>query len=88
MQQWIINQFDRILMLFYLSLANVGVYDFAVKCLIPVELLMNSLHSSFYAKVVGTVMAQPTKKSSPEINRYYHGLTAFVMLLICGSILV
>lgn len=87
-QQWIINQFDRILMLFYLSLANVGIYDFAIKCLIPVELLMNSLHSSFYPKVVSTVMAQSDKSSSTEINRYYHGLTAVVMLLICGSILL
>lgn len=88
MQQWIINQFDRILMLFFLSLSSVGVYDFAIKCLIPVELLMNSLHSSFYPKVVSSLIAQPVKGSSPEINRYYHGLTAVVMLLICGSILV
>lgn len=86
-QQWIINQFDRILMLFFLALADVGVYDFAIKCLIPIELLMNSLHSSFYPKVVSAVMAQSDKGSSTEINRYYHGLTAIVMLLICGSIL-
>ena len=84
MQQWIINQFDRILMLFFLSLSSVGVYDFAIKCLIPVELLMNSLHSSFYPKVVGAVIAQPVKGSSPEINRYYHGLTASLCYLYAG----
>ena len=61
MQQWIINQFDRILMLFFLSLANVGVYDFAIKCLIPIELLMNSLHNSFYPKVVGSLMSQTSQ---------------------------
>jgi O-antigen/teichoic acid export membrane protein len=33
-------------------------------------------------------MAQDRKGSTPGINRYYHGLTAVVMLLICGSILV
>jgi O-antigen/teichoic acid export membrane protein len=33
-------------------------------------------------------MAQTKKGSTPGINRYYHGLTAVVMLLICGSILV
>ncbi|MBL0741344.1 lipopolysaccharide biosynthesis protein [Chryseolinea lacunae] len=86
-QQWVINQFDRILMLFFLTLGDVGVYDFAIKCLIPVELLMNSLHSSFYPKVVSTLIAQKEKGSVPEINRYYHGLTAVVMLLVCGSIL-
>ena len=88
LQQWVINQFDRVLMIFFLTLSDVGVYDFALKCLVPVELLMNSLHSSFYPKVVSAVMAQAKKGSTPGINRYYHGLTAVVMLLICGSILV
>jgi O-antigen/teichoic acid export membrane protein len=88
LQQWVINQFDRPLMIFFVTLSDVGVYDFALKCLIPVELLMNSLHSSFYPKVVSAVMAQAKKGSTPGINRYYHGLTAVVMLLICGSILV
>ncbi|MBA4058534.1 MAG: hypothetical protein C0490_27705, partial [Marivirga sp.] len=86
--QWVINQFDRIVMLFFLALSDVGVYDFAIKCLIPIELVMNSLHSSFYPKVISSVMAQEDKGSSPQINRYYHGLTAVIMLIVCGSILV
>jgi O-antigen/teichoic acid export membrane protein len=32
-------------------------------------------------------MEQEKKGSTPGINRYYHGLTAVVMLLICGSML-
>jgi len=88
LQQWVINQFDRVLMIFFITLSDVGVYDFALKCLIPVELLMNSLHSSFYPKVVSAVMAQTNKGSTPGINRYYHGLIAVVMLLVCGSVLV
>lgn len=87
LQQWVINHFDKILMLFFLSLADVGVYDLAVKCLIPIELLMNGLHNSIYPKVVGTITAQTEKSSSPVVNRYYHGLTAITMFLICGSIL-
>ncbi len=87
LQQWFINQFDRILMLFFLALSDVGIYDLAIKCLIPVELLMNGLHTSFYPRVVSTVMAQSDKQSSPDINRYYHGLTAIVMILISGSVL-
>lgn len=86
--QWVINQFDRVIMLFFLMLSDVGVYDFALKCLIPVELVMNSLHNSFYPKVISSVMSQEDKGSSPQINRYYYGLTAVVMLIICGSILV
>lgn len=88
LQQWVINQFDRVLMVFFLTLSDVGIYDFALKCLIPVELLMNSLHSSFYPKVVSAVTAQTKKESTPGVNRYYYGLTAVVMLLVSGSMLV
>jgi O-antigen/teichoic acid export membrane protein len=84
--QWTINHFDRILMLLVLSLAEVGVYAFATQCLIALELLMNSLHSSFYPKVVSTIMAQKEKHSAPDINRYYHGLTAVIMICVCVGI--
>lgn len=81
--QWIINYFDRIVMLFVLSLGDVGVYVFATQCLIALELLMNGLHNSFYPKVVGAVMESPEKQSTPSINRYYHGLTAVIMCTVC-----
>lgn len=85
--QWIINYFDRIVMLLILSLADVGVYVFATQCLIVLELLMNSLHNSFYPKVVNAVMTQEHKHSAPEINRYYHGLTGVIMISACIGIL-
>lgn len=85
--QWTINYFDRIVMLLVLSLDDVGIYHFATQCLIVLELLMNSLHSSFYPTVVSSVMAQPHKQSSPEINRYYHGLMGVIMLSACIGIL-
>lgn len=85
-QQWVINYFDRFLMLFFLPLSSIGVYDFAIKCLIIVEFIMNGLHSSFYPKVVSTITAQSEKGSTQELNRYYHGLTAVVMILISVGI--
>lgn len=84
---WVINYFDRIFMIFFLSLAQIGVYDFALKCLLIIEFILNGLHNSFYPKVVSTIIAQDTKGSSPEINRYYHAFIAMIMLLICASIL-
>lgn len=86
--QWVINYFDRILMIFLgLTLANVGVYNFALQCLLIIEFILNGLHNSFYPKVVSTLMAQPVKQSVPEINRYYHGFISVIMLLICLCIL-
>ncbi len=88
LQQWFINYFDRILMGYFLSLSLVGVYGFTISCLIGIELLMNGMHSSFYPKVVKEVMAQSIKESTITVNRYYYGLVAFVMVLVCGAILV
>lgn len=88
LQQWIINYFDRILMVFYLTLASVGVYDFAIKCLVGIELFMNGLHSAIVPRVVKMITAQGTKGTSLEINRYYNGFIAMIMLVVCGAILV
>lgn len=88
LQQWIINQFDKILMLFYLTLTDVGVYDFALKCVIPVELFMNSLHNAFYPKVIKALIGKSDQSTATEINTYYHGLTSVVILLVTGSIFV
>lgn len=86
--QWVINYFDRIFMVFFLTLGQVGVYDFALKCLLVVEFILNGLHNSFYPRVVSTIMAQVHKHSAPEINRYYHGFICVIMLLICSCILI
>jgi O-antigen/teichoic acid export membrane protein len=75
-------------MLLVLSLADVGVYVFATQCLIALELLMNGLHNSFYPKVVTAVMESGEKQSTLQINRYYHGLTAIVMLAVCMGVLL
>lgn len=87
-QQWAINYFDRFLMVFFLPLSSIGIYDFALKCLLAIEFLLNSLHNSFYPKVVSVITAQTTKSTTPELNRYYYGLTAVVMIMVSGSILV
>lgn len=85
--QWVINYVDRFVLVLFLPLSSVGIYDLAVKCLLVIELLMNGAHSSFYPRVVSEVMQQENKNSTQTINRYYHGLTALVMILTAGCIL-
>jgi len=87
LQQWVINYFDRILMLFYILPADVGIYDFAIKCCVIIEFLMTGVFNSFFPKVIHLMIANGNKQTSPEVNRYYHGFISVVMLLICGTIL-
>ena len=86
LQLWAVNYLDRILMVFFLPLDRVGVYDFAFKCMLVVEFGLNGLFNSFYPKIISKVAEQETKGTSIEINRYYHGLTAASVLLVAGCI--
>ncbi|HEU5291880.1 MAG TPA: oligosaccharide flippase family protein, partial [Cyclobacteriaceae bacterium] len=84
--QWVINYFDRILMVGYLTLASVGIYDFAIKCLVGIELVMNGLHSAIVPKVIRLIHAQEPKGTSLEINRYYNGFVAVMMMVVCAAV--
>lgn len=85
--QWFNNSYDRVLMLaLNLPLVQVGIYDFAAKCLSVMEILLISFYNSFFPKVLGITALQTEKKSTVEINRYYNGLTAVTILLVTLSI--
>jgi O-antigen/teichoic acid export membrane protein len=87
-QQWVINYFDRILMAFFVPLHDVGIYDFGMKCMVVIEVILNGLHNSYYPKFVSTVMEQKEKGSTVALNRYYYGTTAVVMLLVSACVVV
>lgn len=86
--QWVINYTDRFVLVLFLPLSTVGMYDLAVKCLLVIELLINGAHSSFHPRVVSELMGQENKTTNPVVNRYYHGLTALAMLLTAAAIFV
>jgi O-antigen/teichoic acid export membrane protein len=86
LQQWSINYLDRFLMVFFFPLSQIGVYDFAVKCMMAIDFIVGGLYNSFFPKVIGIVATQEEKGTTPEINRYYHGFIAVIMILVCGSV--
>lgn len=87
MLQWGINYFDRFLILMFMPLSSVGIYDFASKCLVPVELLLNGLNAAIFPKIIKLITGQSKKGTSKEINRYFYGLVSVIMLAICLSII-
>jgi O-antigen/teichoic acid export membrane protein len=84
LQLWSMNYFDRMLLAFVgVPMEQLGVYDFAMKCMMAIDFIIGGLYNSFYPKVLGTVMGQEKKEATIQTNRYYHGLTAVIMLLVC-----
>jgi O-antigen/teichoic acid export membrane protein len=88
LQQWVINYFDRYIILLFLPLSSVGVYDFSLKCMLLIEFIASGFHSSYYPKVLSALASQTVKGSTPEINRYYYGFTSMIMMLTCLSLLI
>jgi len=86
-QQWAGNYIDRFLMLFFLPLSSVGVYNFAIQCVLPIELLLNGLNASINPRIVSIITSQQRKGSTPELNRYYYGLVSSILLLVCATLL-
>lgn len=84
--QWFNNYYDKVMMQFYLPMAQIGTYDFAYKCMSSIEFVLVGLYNSFTPKVLGMVALQTEKKATREINRYYNGLTAVIILLVGLSI--
>ncbi len=80
--QWFNGYYDRVLMSSYLPMAQVGIYDLTVKCVMAIEFVLAGSYNSFFPKVLGIVALQTEKKSTVEINRYYNGLTAVTILLV------
>jgi O-antigen/teichoic acid export membrane protein len=85
-QVWAINYLDRFLMAFFLPLSTVGIYDFAMKCVSPIELILNGLNASVNPKIVSELVQQKEKHSTPEINRYFYGLISIILLMVCVTI--
>jgi O-antigen/teichoic acid export membrane protein len=88
LQQWLMTNFDRILISFFLPLTEVGIYGFLISCLSVLDFLINGLFNSFSPKVISMLVDQKVKHSTPEINRYFHALTAISMLMVTGVIFI
>jgi len=60
----------------------VGIYDIAVKIVIGLELVMAGLVNTVNPKVYSIWKDKGLHESTPEINRYYNGITALFLILI------
>lgn len=78
---WLLANVDRYIILYYLDLKGVGVYDFAIKCTLMVEFFQNGLASAIFPKIYNIWNDTKENKSTPEVNRYFNGL-ALVSIMV------
>lgn len=80
---WVVTYIDRFLILRFLGdPAQVAIFDFAVKLVIGLDLVMTGLVNTVNPKIYNIWKDQGIRESNIIINRYYNGITAFFLLLI------
>jgi O-antigen/teichoic acid export membrane protein len=80
---WIITYIDRFIILRIMGdAALVGVFDIAVKIVIGLDLVLTGLINTINPKVYAIWKTSGVNETTPEINRYYNGLTGFLLLSI------
>ncbi|MBN1200108.1 MAG: lipopolysaccharide biosynthesis protein [Bacteroidales bacterium] len=80
---WVVSYIDRFIILRYMTDPTfVGIYDFGVKLVLGIELLLVGLVNVVNPKVYTIWKDEGLSNSTVEVNRYYNGLTAFILILI------
>lgn len=86
---WVVTYIDRFLIVSLMGDSTyVGIYDIAVKIVIGLELVMAGLINTINPKVYSIWKDKDLHCSTPEINRYYNGITALFLLLIPGFVIM
>jgi O-antigen/teichoic acid export membrane protein len=86
---WVFSYIDRFIVLRLMGDATfVGIYDFAVKLILAIELIQLGLINSINPRIFNFWKDSGLAESSPEVNRYYHSFTALNLLIIPVFILV
>jgi len=80
---WIVSYADRFIILRFLSDPTyVGIYDFGVKLVLFLDLIIVGIISTVQPKVFNIWKIQHLNQSTTEVNRYYNGVTALILMLV------
>ncbi len=85
---WVLGYINNFILNHFASTADVGVYDFALKCTTIVEFAALGLLSSVNPQVYQIWKNKKLKESSKEENRYHHVFSMANMLIIALNILL
>jgi O-antigen/teichoic acid export membrane protein len=85
---WVVSYIDRYIINNYMSSADVGVFDFAVKCTLLIDFLQMGLANSITPKIFSIWKNKGASESSVEVNKYYSGFTALSISAILVTIIL
>lgn len=88
LMSWVLSYIDRYIINYFLTTADVGVYDFAMKCTMLIDFILMGLTNSILPKIFLIWTDQKINSSTMEVNRYYNAFTAITVCIIALTILI
>ncbi|MCS7076499.1 MAG: lipopolysaccharide biosynthesis protein [Bacteroidia bacterium] len=85
---WVVLYIDRYVINYYLDTAKVGIYDFATKCVAPIELFVIGLSNAVMPKVFQVWKSQNLNYTNIITNRYFNVMTLATLLSIAACIVL
>ena len=79
---WVLSNIDRYIINATLDAEKVGLFDFALRCAMVIELLQNGLMAAVNPPVFTLWKNDGTQSTTTESNRYFNGFTAVSILLV------
>jgi len=72
----------------YLTKAEVGLFDLAIKLSIAVDFIMNAMWNSSLPQVTASLESIKNRRSTPLFNSYFHLLTLLLVVVSVGTLIV
>lgn len=85
---WIFGNLDRFILNSYVDTEAVGIFDFAVKCVVVIDIVQNGLSAAIYPEVFKRWSESSAVGSDPATNRYFNVFTAASILLVSFFLIV
>lgn len=83
---WVLLYSDRLIITKYMSLGEMGIYDFTLKISYLIDVIIIGLWSAIGAKLYKHLIQNNITKSDETYNTYFSGLTSVIILLILFSV--
>lgn len=84
---WILSYLDRFILTAYVSLGDIAIYDFATKCLLPVEFVMIGLTNFVLPKIYSSWSGNLSRPPMEKAKTLLHALTVACVFSICLTII-
>lgn len=85
---WVLASVDIYIINNFVTVSDVGVFDFAIKCTLLIEFSFNALSSAIAPKIYSIWAKTKINYSTMEVNRYFNAFTAIVIIIIAANIFI